>query len=85
MINPFINNIKTGKKICCFCKLSEEVFLCGDADGNLIQIKFKEIEMVGKIISLKEKAHKSIIYTLEKYDEEIISCSKDNFIKVWKY
>ena len=81
----YINNIKTGKKICCFCKLSEEVFLCGDADGNLIQIKFKEIEMIGKIISLKEKAHNSIIYTLEKYDEEIISCSKDNLIKIWKY
>ena len=85
-------------KIFCFCKLSEEVFLCGclnkkSDSGSIVQIKYNEINNENKnegknaikIISIKNNVHNGIIYKLEKYNDEIISCSKDTFIKVWKF
>ena len=85
-------------KIFCFCKLSEEVFLCGclnkkSDSGSIVQIKYNEINNENKnegknaikIISIKNNVHNGIIYRLEKYNDEIISCSKDTFIKVWKF
>ena len=97
----FINDVKIlnniEDKIFSFCKLSEEVFLCGcyhkkkkdnekDEDsGYLVQIKYNDIKNTLKVISIKNNMHKGIIYKVEKCNDEIITCSRDNFIKVWKF
>ena len=84
-------------KIFCFCKLSEEVYLCGcyhkkkkdnekDEDsGYLVQFKYNDMKNSIKEISRKNNVHKGIIYKVEKCNDEIITCSRDNFIKVWKF
>ena len=58
------------------------MIVTGDFNGRIIQWKIENDNL--KLISKKENAHNSIIYTLSKLGNGIIlSGSADKSIKIW--
>lgn len=55
-------------------------FLCGDRDGNLINIDYKEY----KTIFFQPRVHKNCINALLIVRDKLISCSNSS-IKVWEF
>ena len=68
--------------ICSTCMLNENMLLTGDDKKRIIQWKIEGDNL--QLISKKENAHESSIYTLSKIGNGlIISGSEDKFIKIW--
>ena len=66
-----------------FCSLNENAFLIGDDNGVIMQWKIEGNNLI--LISKKEKAHDSNIYSLIKLgDGNIATCSRDKSIRIWK-
>jgi WD40 repeat protein len=68
--------------ILCLCKINEKYFFSGDNRGNLKQWKFNGKTI--KIINNKENSHNKDINEIILNDENIITCSSDNKIKIWE-
>ena len=66
----------------CACMLNENILLTGDYNKRIIQWKIVGDNL--QLISKKENAHESYIYTLSKIGNGlIISGSYDTFVKIW--
>ena len=64
------------------CLLNKDIILTGDEKGRIIQWKIENDNL--KLISIKENAHDSWIYTLSKLDNGLIlSGSCDKSVKIW--
>ena len=69
-------------RIRCACMLNENMLLTGDCNKRIIQWKIDGDNL--QLISKKENAHESCIYTLSKIGNGlIISGSYDKFVKIW--
>ena len=68
--------------IWCACMLNENMLLTGDYNKRIIQWKIEGDNL--QLISKKENAHESCIFTLSKIGNGlIISGSGDKFVKIW--
>ena len=66
----------------CACMLNENILLTGDGNKRIMQWKIVGDNL--QLISKKENAHESYIYTLSKIGNGlIISGSYDKFVKIW--
>jgi len=67
-----------------FHKLKDNILLCGNSQGNIIQYKFKDNKL--NIISYKESVHSRFIWKIINSQKGyIISASDDSTIKLWSY
>ena len=67
----------------CILKLSNKLFLTGDAKGTITQYKIENNKIIKE--SYKNKSHENEIYSIFKFNGMIISGGyKSNGIKIWK-
>ena len=81
-----IRTINVPNSICIYyaCMLNENQLLTGDLNKDIKQWKIEKNNL--KLISKKENAHKTEIYTLLKIgDGSILSGGSDGYIKIWYY
>ena len=71
---------ETGAHI-CLCKLNDNILLTGTNNGDIIQWKINENNLI--FVCKKEKAHKTYIREIIRYNNYVLSCSEDYSIKVW--
>ena len=75
-------DVSGSSSILCACMLNENILLTGDVNKKIIQWKIEGDNL--QLISKKENAHESDIYTLSKIGNGlIVSGSGDNFVKIW--
>ena len=76
-----LNKVNTNSNNISLCYLSNKLFV-GTNNGMIIEFKMNDVNL--SKISFKENSHQSNIWQIISDDEgNIISCSHDNFIKVW--
>jgi len=76
-----LNKVNTNSNNISLCYLSNKLFV-GTNNGMIIEFKMNDVNL--SKISFKENSHQSHIWQIISDDEgNIISCSCDNFIKVW--
>ena len=77
-----IIDVPNSSSIVGTCMLNENILLTGDVNGIIRQWKIEGDNLI--LISIKEKAHNSIIYSLINIgDGHIASASFDKTIKIW--
>ena len=68
--------------IWCACMLNGNILLTGDENKRIIQWKIEGDNL--QLMSKKENAYESYIFTLSKIGNGlIISGSGDNYVKIW--
>ena len=65
----------------CLCKLNDNILLTGTNNGDIIQWKINDNNLI--FVCKKEKAHKTYIREIIRYNNYVLSCSEDYSIKVW--
>ena len=76
-----LNKVNTNSNNISLCYLSNKLFV-GTNNGMIIEFKMNDVNL--SKISFKENSHQSHIWQIISDDEgNLISCSHDNFIKVW--
>ena len=76
-----LNKINTNSYNICLCFWNNKLNV-GTSDGMIQEYKINENNL--SKISFKEKCHQQCIWQIIKDDEgNLISCSHDNYIKVW--
>ena len=76
-----LNKVNTNSNNISLCYLSNKLFV-GTNNGMIIEFKMNDVNL--SKISFKENSHQSYVWQIISDDEgNIISCSHDNFIKVW--
>ena len=76
-----LNKVNTNSNNISLCYLSNKLFV-GTNNGMIIEFKMNDVNL--SKISFKENSHQSQIWQIISDDEgNLISCSHDNFIKVW--
>ena len=77
-----IIDVPNSNKIISVCMLNENILLTGDYNGAIRQWKIEGDNLI--LISIKQNAHNSVIWSLIKIgDGHIISGSGDKLIKIW--
>ena len=77
-----IIDVPNSNKIISVCMLNENILLTGDYNGAIRQWKIEGDNLI--LISIKQNAHNSVIWSLIKIgDGHIISGSGDKSIKIW--
>ena len=76
-----LNKVNTNSNNISLCYLSNKLFV-GTNNGIIIEFKMNDVNL--SKISFKENSHQGNIWQIISDDEgNLISCSHDNFIKVW--
>jgi len=76
-----LNKVNTNSNNISLCYLSNKLSV-GTNNGMIIEFKMNDVNL--SKISFKENSHQSQIWQIISDDEgNLISCSSDNFIKVW--
>ena len=76
-----LNKVNTNSNNISLCYLSNKLFV-GTSIGMIIEFKMNDVNL--SKISFKENSHQNTIWQIISDDEgNLISCSYDNFIKVW--
>ena len=77
-----IINVPNSNRITSVCMLNENILLTGDDNKAIRQWKIEGDNLI--LISIKQNAHNSVIWSLIKIgDGHIISGSGDKSIKIW--
>ena len=66
----------------CILKLSDNLFLTGDVNGNINQYKIEKKQLIKE--SSKYKSHTNKIWTMAILYDMIITAGNSNEIKIWK-
>ena len=77
-----LNKINTNSNNISLCYWNDRLFV-GTYNGMILEYKVDDMNL--SKISFKEKCHQNVIWQLLLDDEgNLISCSQDNYIKIWK-